>query len=154
MEINEIKDLMAQFDDSSLREFSFKNADDELRFSKNDRLEPAVVSAPTTTPEALVTPAPVISETVEADVASPASSSAEGDLVESPLVGVVYLAPGPDKPAFVAVGDSVKKGQTLMIIEAMKVMNEVPAPRDGVITEILVANEEVADFGKGLVRIK
>ncbi|MBS7015793.1 biotin/lipoyl-containing protein, partial [Streptococcus sp.] len=57
-------------------------------------------------------------------------------------------------PAFISVGDTVKKGQTLLIVEAMKVMNEVPAPKDGVITEILVTNEEVVDYGKGLVRIK
>jgi len=86
--------------------------------------------------------------------ASPAPIAAEGDVVESPLVGVAYLAAGPDKPAFVNVGDQVKKGQTLMIIEAMKVMNEVPAPKDGVVTEILVENEEMVEFGKGLVRIK
>ena len=86
--------------------------------------------------------------------AAPAPIAAEGDVVESPLVGVAYLAAGPDKPAFVNVGDQVKKGQTLMIIEAMKVMNEVPAPKDGVITEVLVQNEEMVEFGKGLVRIK
>ena len=79
---------------------------------------------------------------------------AEGDLVESPLVGVAYLSPGPNKPAFVSVGDQVKKGQTLLIVEAMKIMNEIPAPKDGLVTEILVANEEVVEFGKGLVRIK
>lgn len=65
----------------------------------------------------------VVSEIPESTV-----TVAEGDVVESPLVGVAYLASGPDKPNFVSVGDSVKKGQTLMIIEAMKVMNEVPAP--------------------------
>jgi len=64
------------------------------------------------------------------------------------------LAAGPDKPNFVSVGDTVKKGQTLVIIEAMKVMNEIPAPKDGVVTEILVENEEMVEFGKGLVRIK
>ena len=58
------------------------------------------------------------------------------------------------KPSFVSVGDQVKKGQTLMIIEAMKVMNEVPSPKDGIVTEILVQNEEMVEFGKGLVRIK
>ena len=65
--------------------------------------------------------------------------AAEGDVVESPLVGVAYLAAGPDKPPFVSVGDTVQKGQTLVIIEAMKVMNEIPAPKDGLVTEILVA---------------
>ena len=67
---------------------------------------------------------------------------------------ILIQSPSPEKPAFVSVGDTVKKGQTLLIVEAMKVMNEVPAPKDGVITEILVANEEVVDYGKGLVRIK
>ena len=162
MNLNEIKDLMAQFDQSSLREFSYKNGTDELQFSKNEarmaseapaQVAPVptavaaspVVSAPSTPVESVVEEAPAPAETTVAP---------EGDVVESPLVGVAYLAAGPDKPAFVTVGDSVKKGQTLVIIEAMKVMNEIPAPKDGVVTEILVSNEEMVEFGKGLVRIK
>ena len=159
MNLNEIKDLMAQFDQSSLKEFSYKNGTDELVFSKNEAklvaetspapqpVVPAV--APTDAPQAQTIPA------VEAVSESNTTESvAEGDLVESPLVGVAYLAAGPDKPNFVSVGDTVKKGQTLVIIEAMKVMNEIPAPKDGVVTEILVENEEMVEFGKGLVRIK
>ena len=162
MNLNEIKDLMAQFDQSSLREFSYKNGTDELQFSKNEvrmaseapaQVAPVpaavaaspVVSAPSTPVESSVEEAPAPAETTVAP---------EGDVVESPLVGVAYLAAGPDKPAFVTVGDSVKKGQTLVIIEAMKVMNEIPAPKDGMVTEILVSNEEMVEFGKGLVRIK
>ena len=162
MNLNDIKDLMAQFDQSSLREFSYKNGTDELQFSKNEarmaseapaQVAPVptavaaspVVSAPSTPVESAVEEAPAPAET---------SVAPEGDVVESPLVGVAYLAAGPDKPAFVTVGDSVKKGQTLVIIEAMKVMNEIPAPKDGVVTEILVSNEEMVEFGKGLVRIK
>lgn len=162
MNLNEIKDLMAQFDQSSLREFSYKNGTDELQFSKNEarmaseapaQVAPVpaavvaspVVSAPSTPVESAVEEAPAPAETTVAPA---------GDVVESPLVGVAYLAAGPDKPAFVTVGDSVKKGQTLVIIEAMKVMNEIPAPKDGVVTEILVSNEEMVEFGKGLVRIK
>ena len=158
MNLNEIKDLMAQFDQSSLREFSYKNGTDELQFSKNEarmasevpaQVVPApaavaaspVVSAPSTPVESAVEEAPAPAETTVAPA---------GDVVESPLVGVAYLAAGPDKPAFVTVGDSVKKGQTLVI----KVMNEIPAPKDGVVTEILVSNEEMVEFGKGLVRIK
>ena len=165
MNINEIKDLMAQFDQSSLREFSYKNQSDELTFSKNESsaavaATPSVSAAPVVVP---VQPASApVSETVSqaAPTAAPEvapeapAPAAEGDVVESPLVGVAYLAAGPDKPAFVSVGDRVKKGQTLMIIEAMKVMNEVPAPKDGLITEILVQNEEMVEFGKGLVRTK
>lgn len=159
MNLNEIKDLMAQFDQSSLKEFSYKNGTDELVFSKNEAKlvtetspvpQPVVsAAASTATPQTPTTPA------VEAvSESSVTESVAEGDLVESPLVGVAYLAAGPDKPNFVSVGDTVKKGQTLVIIEAMKVMNEIPAPKDGVVTEILVENEEMVEFGKGLVRIK
>ena len=146
MNLNEIKDLMAQFDQSSLKEFSYKNGTDELVFSKN---EAKLVAEASPAPQDQTTPAvEVVSES------SASESVAEGDLVESPLVGVAYLAAGPDKPNFVSVGDTVKKGQTLVIIEAMKVMNEIPAPKDGVVTEILVENEEMVEFGEGLVRIK
>jgi len=164
MNLNEIKDLMAQFDQSSLKEFSYKNGTDELVFSKNEAKlvaetspapQPVVPAAaptvaPTVAPQAPTT-APVVETVPESNTTE---SVAEGDLVESPLVGVAYLAAGPDKPNFVSVGDTVKKGQTLVIIEAMKVMNEIPAPKDGVVTEILVENEEMVEFGKGLVRIK
>ena len=157
MNLNEIKDLMAQFDQSSLREFSYKNGTDELLFSKNEAKlisetspAPQPAAAPTVAPQAPTT-TPVVEAVPET---SATGTVAEGDLVESPLVGVAYLAAGPDKPNFVSVGDTVKKGQTLVIIEAMKVMNEIPAPKDGVVTEILVENEEMVEFGKGLVRIK
>ncbi|HFR3976981.1 TPA: acetyl-CoA carboxylase biotin carboxyl carrier protein [Streptococcus suis] len=158
MNITEIKDLMSQFDQSSLREFSYSNAGETLHFSKNQQATVApspIVEAPLA-PVVVASPTPVqaveASEGIPLEVSS--NSVAEGAVVESPLVGVAYLSPAPDKPAFVTVGDTVKKGQTLMIIEAMKVMNEVPADRDGVVTEILVANQDVVEFGQGLVRIK
>lgn len=157
MNITEIKDLMSQFDQSSLREFSYSNAGETLHFSKNQR----AIAAPSPKQEAPLAPvAPASPAVPAAETSEPApaeasvSPVAEGAVVESPLVGVAYLSPSPDKPAFVAVGDTVKKGQTLMIIEAMKVMNEVPADRDGVVTEILVANQDVVEYGQGLVRIK
>ena len=162
MNISEIKDLLAQFDASTLREFSYKNNGEELNLSKNQTSSvtaapvaptvevvapaPQAPVAPVAAPAAVETPATPVEE------ASAPAQAAEGEVVESPLVGVAYLSPSPEKPAFVSVGDTVKKGQTLLIVEAMKVMNEVPAPKDGVITEILVANEEVVDYGKGLER--
>ncbi|MFS9161690.1 acetyl-CoA carboxylase biotin carboxyl carrier protein [Streptococcus oralis] len=160
MNLNEIKDLMAQFDQSGLREFSYKNGTDELQFSKNEARIASEATAQVAPAPTAVAASPGVSAPstpVESPVEeAPAESTVapEGDVVESPLVGVAYLAAGPDKPAFVTVGDSVKKGQTLVIIEAMKVMNEIPAPKDGVVTEILVSNEEMVEFGKGLVRIK
>ena len=163
MNISEIKDLLAQFDASTLREFSYKNNGEELNLSKNQTSSVAATPvAPAVEVVAATPQTPVVAPVVEAattpavavePVAAPAQT-AEGDVVESPLVGVAYLSPAPDKPAFVSVGDKVTKGQTLLIIEAMKVMNEVPAPKDGIVTEILVKNEEMVEFGKGLVRIK
>lgn len=163
MNISEIKDLLAQFDASTLREFSYKNNGEELNLSKNQTSSVAATPVAPTVEVVTATPqTPVVAPVVEAP-ATPAvtaepvvtpAQEAEGDVVESPLVGVAYLSPAPDKPAFVSVGDKVTKGQTLLIIEAMKVMNEVPAPKDGVVTEILVNNEEMVEFGKGLVRIK
>ena len=162
MNISEIKDLLAQFDDSTLREFSYKNNGEELNLSKNQTSSVTTSPvAPTvevvaSSPQVPVAPvaAPAAVETPATPVEEASAQAAEGEVVESPLVGVAYLSPSPEKPAFISVGDTVKKGQTLLIVEAMKVMNEVPAPKDGVITEILVANEEVVDYGKGLVRIK
>ncbi|WP_303976840.1 acetyl-CoA carboxylase biotin carboxyl carrier protein [Streptococcus danieliae] len=149
MNIKDIKELMDQFDASSLREFSYKNAGTALNFSKNEQtlpIQPELATAPVVELSHPVAPLE--------EIGTESVVVAEGDLVESPLVGVAYLSPGPNKPAFVSVGDQVKKGQTLLIVEAMKIMNEIPAPKDGLVTEILVANEEVVEFGKGLVRIK
>lgn len=159
--ISEVKDLMAQFDQSSLREFSFKTGEAELTFSKNEYTSPVVPQQASQAPAAAPVEVAATARVAPAQAASDFEETvvdtdifAEGDEVTSPLVGVAYLAPAPDKPAFVSVGDSVKKGQTLLIIEAMKVMNEIPAPNDGIVTEIMVNNEDVVEFGQGLVRIK
>lgn len=159
MNSTEIKELMCQFDQSSLREFSYTKGGEQLYLSKNQQSgnsTPVVAAAPAsvaTEQPAIAAQAPASSES-EQTPQTQAPSQAEGQVVESPLVGVAYLAPAPDKAPFVSLGDTVKKGQTLLIIEAMKVMNEVPADRDGIVTEILVDNQDVVEFGQGLVRIK
>lgn len=166
MNISDIKELMSQFDVSSLRDFAYKKGSEELSFSKNEAVFQPVPSFNAPQQQSPQISEPVI-ETDEQDyqdtvqeVSTPApeehpqSTVAEGEEVLSPLVGVAYLAAAPDKPNFVSVGDTVTQGQTLLIIEAMKVMNEIPAPKDGVVTEILVANEDVIEYGQGLVRIK
>ena len=158
IKINEVKDLISQFDSSSLREFSYATNEFTLAFSKND-----VAATPATSSPATPLVATEVTPTQSAEVSAPAAVSApeaspaaiaEGDVVTSPLVGVAYLKPAPDKSDFIAVGETVKKGQTLLIIEAMKVMNEIPAPRDGVVTEILVQAEAMVEYGEELVRIK
>ena len=77
-----------------------------------------------------------------------------GNLVKSPLVGTFYAAPSEDAEPFVKIGDTVKKGQTLAIVEAMKLMNEIESEFDGVVTEILVENEDNVEYGQPLFRIQ
>lgn len=104
-------------------------------------------------------PVPVASVAVPAQPAAGPTGGGGPDennenLVKSPLVGCVYLAAAPDAPAFAAPGTPVKQGQTLCIIEAMKLMNELPAPRDGVVAEVLVSNEEMVEYGQPLFRLQ
>ena len=87
----------------------------------------------------------------------PATNSASAlpsATINAPLLGVAYAAPSPDAAPFVKVGDSIKKGDTICIIEAMKVMNEIEADRDGVVAEILFENGKMVEFGQPLVAVR
>lgn len=92
--------------------------------------------------------------TVTAPVPTEADGQKDYRSVLSPIVGVFYAAPAENAAPYVSVGDSVKKGQTLCIIEAMKLMNELPAEEDGIITEICVTNGQVVEFGTELFRMR
>lgn len=85
--------------------------------------------------------------------AAPAADDQSGNIVKCPLVGTFYVAPSEDAPAYVQVGDTVKKGQVLGIVEAMKLMNEIESEYDGVVKEIYVQNEESVEYGQPLFRI-
>jgi acetyl-CoA carboxylase biotin carboxyl carrier protein len=99
-------------------------------------------------------PAPVVAAPVaEAPVPAAPAAVAAGDAVKSPMVGTVYLQPQPDAPSFIKVGDMVSEGQTLMIVEAMKTMNPIPAPRAGKVLEILAVNGQPVEFGEPLAII-
>ncbi len=123
-----------------------------LEITENDkvvRLEralPAVAKEVVTVPEtaAVAVPSPMSKSDGTADYVS----------VKSPVVGVFYAAPAENADPYVAVGDHVKKGQTLCIVEAMKLMNEITAEEDGIIAEICVTNDQVVEFGTELFRIK
>jgi len=95
---------------------------------------------------------PVAPSAVEAVAAAP-TDTADASAVPSPMVGTVYLAPEPDAPNFVKVGDTVTQGQTILIVEAMKTMNQIPAPRSGTVTAILVDDAEPVEYGSPLMTI-
>jgi acetyl-CoA carboxylase biotin carboxyl carrier protein len=114
----------------------------------------------TAAPVAYAQPAPAPAAPAQTPAASPAAAPAEaaparrGDTVTSPMVGTVYLQPQPGSPPFVKVGDKVEAGQTLFIVEAMKTMNPIPAPKAGRIAEILVADAQPVEFGAALAVIE
>lgn len=106
---------------------------------------PARADLPARTP---VAPSPPLAETT----AEPETE--RGHIVRAPMVGTFYAAPAPGDPPFVRVGDHVEAGQTIGIIEAMKIMNEIPADCSGVVAEILVANGQAVEYGSPLIRIE
>lgn len=116
---------------------------------------PAPVAAPAKPAEAPKAEEPkAAAPAPEAKAAAPAKPASKGQPVKAPIVGTFYSASSPDAPAYVKVGDRVKSGQILCIIEAMKLMNEIEAEQDGTITEILVKNAEPVEYGQTLFMIE
>ena len=142
---NNIDQLSVTSDDG--KEIVITNNDAKSVVVTPEAVVPVVPTAPVAPAQVAVAPAQV------AAVPTPAAQEEKGQLVKSPLVGTFYNAPSPDSPAYVKVGDTVKKGQILGIIEAMKLMNEIESDYDGVVTEILIKNEETVEFGQPLFRI-
>ena len=115
---------------------------------------PAAVAAPAPQPEA-APPVAVAAPAPQPEAAPPVAPSVpQGKTIDAPMVGVFYQAPSPDAEPYVKVGQSVKKGDTVCIIEAMKLMNEIQAEQDGIIAEILVKNGEIVEYGKPMFVIQ
>ena len=115
----------------------------------------SIISAPASVFAATSAPAPVEAASPASSPAMPATPAASpADLIKAPLVGVFYNAPAPDAAPFVSLGQSIKKGQTLCIIEAMKVMNEIQAEWDGVVDQILANPEDIVEYGQPLFSIR
>ena len=158
METHEVKELLSQFDQSTLTELQLKKETFELYFNKNTTsgLQSAS-SAPASAPAANAAPTPVAptpAVSATPDTVETAKPVLEGKEVVSPLVGVVYLKPSPDKDNFKQIGDHVKKGDILCIVEAMKVMNEIVSDVDGELVEVLVESEQTVEYNQPLFRVK
>jgi acetyl-CoA carboxylase biotin carboxyl carrier protein len=139
-------DKMAQ---TGITKFSYKKGDTEIKLENAPA--PVTVATPVPVPAAsAVVTAPVVSAEAPASVADDTNIKE----MASPLIGTFYAAASPDVPPFVKVGDSVKKGQVVGIVEAMKLMNEIECEFDGEIVEILVSNEQTVEYGQPLFKIK
>ena len=171
MKIDEIMTLIQAVSDSTLTSFELVEGDTRICLKREKEkskivtvaapaVDPAVTAqmvsaaagragaAPV--PTAAQAPAPAGGE----EAASENGDAAAGNVVASPLVGTFYAAASPDAEPFVKVGDTVKKGQVLGIIEAMKLMNEIESEYDGVVEAVLVKNEDVVEYGQPLFRIR
>lgn len=156
MELHDIYDLLERFEDSTLERLHVKLGGNEFSASRSGGewaaipesplpVKPAPRKAPA--PDAVPTAAPLASDTKD-------GAETDHHKVTSPIVGTFYTKPSEDAAPFVAVGDAVKAGDVLCIIEAMKIMNEIKSPVSGTIERVLAKDGEMLDFGKVLFHIK
>jgi acetyl-CoA carboxylase biotin carboxyl carrier protein len=142
--VQELADIL---DQAGLAELEYETEAVAIRLSRVSNTAPAVAMAPAAA-------APVSAASAPAEPAAPANPADHQGAVTSPMVGTVYTAPEPGAAEFVTEGDMVKAGQTLFIVEAMKVMNPITAPAAGKVTKIFVQNAQPIEFGEALAIIE
>lgn len=153
MDLKQIKKILDLIAESEVDEVSIEEGDFKIKVKKTGTVEQVTYTQP------MAPAAPVAQPAAPASAASqeanePATPTATGDTVKSPIVGTFYEASSPDSDPFVKVGDKVSKGDTLCIIEAMKIMNEIEAEFSGTVQEILVSDATPVEFDQPLFTIK
>jgi acetyl-CoA carboxylase biotin carboxyl carrier protein len=152
MDIRKVKKLIELLEESGIAEIEINEGEESVRISRYSTSAPAPVAAPVQqfapAPAAEAAPVPA------ADDSSDDSSAISGHSVNAPMVGTFYSAPSPGAPDFVKVGDHVKEGDTVCIIEAMKILNQIEADKSGTIKAVLVDNAQPVEFGQPLVVIE
>jgi len=154
MDLRKLKKLIDLVQESGIGEIEITEGEEKVRISRQAAGTPMVLAAPQPMqPMALAPQAPA------GDAAAPAAAPApapepKGHQLKSPMVGTFYRAPSPGAPAFVEIGQSVSKGQTLCIIEAMKLLNEIESDAAGTIKAILVENGQPVEYGQPLFLIE
>ena len=140
MEYKELLELIKTVSDSNIVDFKYEQGDTKIVMCSG---------------EAQTEPVKKVVHKTEVEVVSVQAEErkTEGNIVKSPLVGTFYVAPAEGEEPFVKVGDSVKKGQTLAIVEAMKLMNEIESDFDGVISEVFVENGKMVEYGQALFEV-
>ncbi len=150
MDIKQIKELMRKFDESNLSKLKIKENDFSMEMEKATALSAAPVQVVAAAPAIAAAPAAAPAAAVETAPAAEIHS----DTIDSPMVGTYYSAPSPDSPTFVKVGETVKKGHTIAVLEAMKIMNELEAEFDCKILDILVTNGQAVEYDMPLFAVE
>ena len=146
MDIRKVKKLMELLEQSGMAEIEIKEGEESVKISRFGNA-PLMTSTVSQKPAAVVAPSKVESKSTAASK----NSDVSGNLISSPMVGTYYSAPSPSAKPFVTVGQQVKKGDTVGIIEAMKIMNQIEADQSGTVVEILVNDGEAVEFGQALI---
>lgn len=155
MDIRKVKKLIELLEESNIDEIEIKEGEESVRISRNIAQQ-FVTAAPGAYMQAPMPAAPQAPAPVEAPAAEPAPAAApasSGHVVSSPMVGTFYRSPSPTSPSFVEVGQTVKVGDVICIVEAMKMMNQIEADKAGTIEAILVENGEPVEFDQPLFSI-
>jgi acetyl-CoA carboxylase biotin carboxyl carrier protein len=151
LDANQLREILLTLNQTDISELTLKEGDFELAIRRGQQY-----AAPLPMPVGTVQSAPLPSIQETPVVVSTSPSALENKYVDvtSPIVGTFYASPAPDEPAFVQIGDRIQKTQTVCIIEAMKIMNEIEAEVVGEVVEILVQNGQPVEFGQPLMRVK
>ncbi len=150
MDIRKVKKLIELLDESGIAEIEIKEGEESVRISRYAKNAPAMVAAPVTVAAPVAAPAAAPAVAAAAAPVAAADSEEDGFLVQAPMVGTFYNSSSPDAAAYVQVGDRINEGDTLCIIEAMKMMNQIEADVSGVIKSIRVQNGEPIEYGQTL----
>jgi acetyl-CoA carboxylase biotin carboxyl carrier protein len=147
MDIRKIKKLIELVEESGINELEISEGEESVRISRGALVAAPVAAAP-------IAVAAPIAAPIAAPVAESAAPVISGHVVRSPMVGTFYASASPDSPAFAEIGKHVNAGDTLCIVEAMKMMNQIEADKSGVIKEILAQNEDAIEFDQPLFIIE
>ena len=147
-----VRQLADILNDTSLTEIEVERGELRIRVAREIVAAPVMQYA--AAPAAQAAPAAAAAAPVSMPSDPATIVAKQGEEVKSPMVGTAYLQASPEAPPFIAPGDKVKKGQTLLIVEAMKTMNPIQAPRDGVVKEVLVGDAQPVEFGEPLVLLE
>jgi len=152
MDIRKVKKLIELLEESNINEIEIKEGEESVRISRGAGAAPPAMVAPMAAPAAVPAAAPA-APVAAAAAAEEADSALSGHVVKSPMVGTFYRSPSPSSPMFVEVGQHVKVGDVICIVEAMKMMNQIESDKAGVVEAILVENGQAVEFDQPLVTI-
>jgi acetyl-CoA carboxylase biotin carboxyl carrier protein len=153
MDLRKLKTLIDLVSESNISELEITEADGKVRIVKSDG-QPLVAAMPVMQAAPQVAAQPVAAQPAAAPAAAPVAPVETGHIVKSPMVGTFYRASSPNAKAFAEVGQQVKEGDAICIIEAMKIMNEIEADKSGTIVKILVENGQPVEYGQSLIVIE